>query len=61
MDVPYPESVTIALDQCLYKLKSDIKWPIPPGTRGLILGRSSLIIKRIAIHVKIIDSVMLEK
>lgn len=56
LDIPCPKEITILPAQCPYKLKSGIKGPIPPGTVGLITGRSSLTIKGITVHMGLIDS-----
>lgn len=55
LDIPCSDIVTIALARCPYKLKFGIKESILLGTVGLLLGRSSLALNRITVHVGIID------
>lgn len=56
LDISWPRTVSITIALCPYKLTFNIKWAITRGTVGFLMGRNSLTIKGISIHLEIINS-----
>ena len=55
-DLPLPENVLLSPGGNIYKLKTNVFGPLPKGTFGLILGRSSVALRGLTIIPGVIDS-----
>ena len=55
-DLPLAENVLLSPGGGIYKLKTNVFRPLPKGTFGLILGRSSAALRGLTIIPGVIDS-----
>ena len=55
-DLPLAENVLLSPGGGIYKLKTNVFGPLPKGTFGLILGRSSAALRGLTIIPGVIDS-----
>ena len=55
-DLPLADSVLLSPGGGIYKLKTNVFRPLPKGTFGLILGRSSVALRGLTIIPGVIDS-----
>ena len=55
-DLPLAENVLLSPGGGIYKLKTNLFGPLPKGTFGLILGRSSAALRGLTIIPGVIDS-----
>ena len=55
-DLPLADNVLLSPGGGIYKLKTNVFGPVPKGTFGLILGRSSAALRGLTIIPRVIDS-----
>ena len=55
-DLPLADNVLLSPGGSIYKLKTNVFGPLPKGTFGLILGRSSAALRGLTIFSGVIDS-----
>ena len=55
-DLPLADNVLLSPGGSIYKLKTNVFGPLPKGTFGLILGRSSASLRGLTIIPGVIDS-----
>jgi len=55
-DLPLADNVLLSPGGGIYKLKTNVFGPLPKGTFGLILGRSSAALRGLTIFSGVIDS-----
>ena len=60
-DLPLADNVLLSPGGGIYKLKTHVFGPLPKGTFGLILGRSSTALRGLTIIPGVIDSDYVEK
>ena len=59
--MPLADNVLLSPGESIYKLKTNVFRPLPKGTFGLILGRSSAALRGLTIIPGVIDSDYVEK